>query len=49
MRFLDIGAKFLGVDGKIPDSIMADQLHPNATGYQIWADAMRPLLEEMMQ
>jgi len=49
VRFLDIGAKFLGADGKIPDSIMPDQLHPNATGYQIWADAMRPLLEEMMQ
>lgn len=49
VRFLDIGAKFLGADGKIPDSIMPDQLHPNATGYQIWADAMRPLLEEMMK
>ena len=49
IRFLDIGARFLGTDGKIPDEVMTDQLHPNATGYKIWADAMRPLLEEMMR
>ncbi len=49
VRFLDIGAKFLGADGKIPADIMPDQLHPNAKGYQIWADAMRPTLEAMMK
>lgn len=27
---------------------MPDQLNPNAASYQIWADAMRPLLGEMM-
>jgi len=49
IRFLDINAKFLGQDGKIPYGIMPDQLHPNAAGYQIWADAITPLLKEMMQ
>ena len=49
VRFLDINAGFLGQDGKIPFSIMPDQLHPNAAGYQIWADAMAPLLKEMLQ
>ena len=48
VRYLDIGNKFL-VDGRIPDDVMADQLHPTAKGYQIWADAMQPLLEEMMR
>jgi len=49
VRFLDINAQFLGKDGRIPWTIMPDQLHPNAAGYQLWADAMKPLLEEMMK
>ena len=49
VRFLDINERFLGQDGKIPKPIMPDQLHPSAAGYQLWADAMRPLLMEMMR
>ena len=48
IRFLDITDKFLS-GGKIPADVMPDQLHPNAKGYQIWADAMQPLLQEMMK
>lgn len=48
VRYLDIGEKFK-VDGKIPDSIMPDQLHPSPEGYKIWVSAMQPLLEEMMK
>jgi beta-glucosidase len=48
VRYLDIGEKFLD-HGKIPDDVMADQLHPTAKGYQRWADAMQPLLEEMLR
>jgi lysophospholipase L1-like esterase len=49
VRFLDINAKFLGADGKIPDDIMPDQLHPNAAGYKIWAEAMHPTLTAMLK
>jgi beta-glucosidase len=48
-RYLDIGDKFLEPDGTISKEIMADALHPTAKGYQIWADAMGPLLAEMMK
>lgn len=49
VRYLDINSVFLGQDGKIPFSIMPDQLHPNAAGYQLWADAMTPTLTAMMK
>jgi lysophospholipase L1-like esterase len=49
VRYLDIGPKFLEFDGTLPRSIMPDGLHPNAKGYQIWADAMEPTLDEMLK
>ena len=49
VRYLDIGPMFLGQDGKIPFSIMPDQLHPNTAGYQLWADAMQPTLKKMLE
>jgi lysophospholipase L1-like esterase len=48
-RYLDIGDKFLTPDGMLTKEIMPDALHPNAKGYQIWADAMQPLLDEVMK
>jgi lysophospholipase L1-like esterase len=49
VKFLDIGSKFLEADGTLPRSVMPDLLHPNEHGYQIWADAMNPTLDEMMK
>jgi lysophospholipase L1-like esterase len=47
-RYLDVTAKFLDAQGEIPKDIMPDGLHPNAKGYDLWYEAMRPLLEEMI-
>jgi lysophospholipase L1-like esterase len=49
VRFLNINQKLVGPDGKVPAAIMPDFLHPNANGYQIWADAMEPTLAEMLK
>jgi lysophospholipase L1-like esterase len=49
IRYLDISASFLGQDGRIPYPVMPDQLHPSEAGYQLWADAMQPLLASMMK
>lgn len=48
VRFLDIGGRFLDESGAISKEIMPDGLHPGAKGYQIWAEAMQPLLKEML-
>ena len=49
IKYLDIGKVFLAEDGSIPKTIMPDLLHPNAKGYQLWADAMEPTLAKMMK
>jgi beta-glucosidase len=49
VRFLDIGPKFLQPDGSISAEVMPDGLHPAKPGYQIWAEEMKPLLDEMMR
>jgi lysophospholipase L1-like esterase len=49
IKYLDIGDKFLDKDGTLPKDIMPDFLHPNAKGYQIWADSMDPTLQAMLK
>ena len=49
-RYLELGDKFLQADGNgISKEVMKDGLHPTAKGYQIWAENMQPLLDEMMK
>jgi len=47
--YLDLGAKFIANDGSISKDIMPDALHPNETGYIIWASAMEPKLKQLLR
>lgn len=49
VRYLDIGGKFLEEDGSLPKNLMPDLLHLSERGYEVWGEAMGPLLEEMMK
>jgi lysophospholipase L1-like esterase len=46
IKYLNINDKFTGPDGKLLPNVMQprDHLHPTDAGYDIWADAMRPIL-----
>ncbi len=45
IRFININDKLADKDGKLLPGVMgADNLHPSEKGYQIWADAMKPIL-----
>ena len=46
--YLDINDKFLGEGGSLSKDIMPDFLHPNETGYKIWAEAIEPKVAELM-
>lgn len=48
VHFLDIGHKFLASEGLLPAEIMPDYLHLSPKGYQIWAEAMEPLLAKLL-
>ena len=49
VKYLDIGKKFLDEMDNLPKDIMPDSLHPNERGYQIWAEAVNPTIEELMK
>lgn len=48
VRYLDIGDKFLSDDGTISKGIMPDALHLSEKGYQIWADAVKGPIAELL-
>ena len=50
IRFLNINDKLADGDGRLFDGVMnaRDKLHPTIAGYQIWADALKPILTELL-
>jgi len=48
--YMDIGARFLDDKGYfLPDTFRADNLHPQANGYDIWGSAVQAKLAELMK
>jgi lysophospholipase L1-like esterase len=49
VRFLDINDRLADSEGRLFDGVMnEDRLHPTIKGYQIWADALKPILREVL-
>lgn len=47
--YMDIGDKLINSDGTISKDILHDYLHPTAKGYQIWAEAIEPMVAKLMR
>lgn len=47
VRYLNINDKLADTDGKLLDGMSPDRLHLSAKGYQVWADALKPVLTEL--
>jgi len=50
IRYLNVNDKLADKDGKLFDGMMnaGDKLHPTIKGYQIWADALKPIFSELL-
>ncbi len=49
VHYLDIGSKFLDAEGNIPKDVMSDALHPSTRGYEIWAEAVKEPLANLLK
>ena len=49
IRYLNINRKLADENGKLFEGMMnPDLLHPSLKGYQVWADALKPILLELL-
>ena len=50
IRFLNVNDRLADKDGRLFDGMMneRDKLHPTLKGYQVWADALKPILRELL-
>jgi lysophospholipase L1-like esterase len=49
VHYLDIGSRFLDAERNIPRDVMSDALHPTTKGYEIWAEAVKEPLANLMK
>ena len=48
VRYLDVNDRLADKDGRLFDGMMHDKLHPTLKGYQVWADALKPIFVELL-
>jgi lysophospholipase L1-like esterase len=48
LRYLNINDKLADKDGKPFDGMTVDGLHLSVKGYQVWADALKPIFTELL-
>jgi lysophospholipase L1-like esterase len=50
IRYLNINDKLADSDGRLLDGVVnaTDKLHPTVKAYQVWADALKPILTELL-
>ncbi len=49
IHYLDINKAFLDSNGVLTRRVMPDLLHPEETGYEIWAQAMAPTMVKLLK
>ena len=49
VRYLNVNDKLADQEGRLLDDMMnADKLHPALKGYQVWADGLKPIFNELL-
>jgi lysophospholipase L1-like esterase len=48
VRYLNINENLADKEGKLLEGMSPDTLHLSAKGYQVWADALKPVLKELL-
>jgi beta-glucosidase len=48
VRFVNINDQLADKNGVLVDGVMVDKLHLSLKGYQIWADALKPIFKQLL-
>jgi len=48
VRYVNINDRLADKDGKLLEGMSPDRLHLSEKGYQVWADALKPVLTELL-
>lgn len=48
IRWVNVNDRLTHADGRLRTELFMDALHPNVQGYQVWADALTPVLRELL-